>query len=180
MNRTTRDLLLEVRRLSEAAHDAQAELLAQVGFGGRERRLLDVLAAAGRPRTIEQLARSMLCARSTIESSLHGLLECGWVGEHHDGSQPGASYGLAAAGRTARCAVRRAELRLEAIVAASLDGDEVGRAIDVLRKARRRLEFAHQPPRLRRRESRGATLAADPEIAPRRATALPVAGVVAA
>lgn len=147
MKKTTRDLLLEVRRLSQAAHDAQADLLAQAGFGALERQLLDVLAATGRPRTIEQLARSTLRARSAIESSVHGLQERGWVGERHDGKPPDASYALTTAGHTARCAVRQAELRLEAIVAASLDDDGPGRAIDVLRKARRRLEFAHQPPR---------------------------------
>lgn len=172
MKRPTRDLLLEVRRLSEAAHEAHAELLAASELGALERRLLDLLAATDGPRTAPQLARSMLCTNSTIEASLHALRAGALICQHCVGSQH--AYVLTTAGRAARCAVRQAELRLEEIVEADLDDDEVGRAIEVLRRARRRLDAARHAPRLRRpADARAAGF--DPS--PRRLVARGLAGV---
>ncbi|HET9694081.1 MAG TPA: hypothetical protein VFP48_06830 [Steroidobacteraceae bacterium] len=151
MKTTTRDLLREVRRLSAAAHDAKAELFAASGLGAPERRLLDALAAADGPRTVRQLARSMLCASSTIEPSLRALHADALIGEFPADLPSTHAYVLTVAGRAARCALQQAELRLEEVVDASLDGDEVARAIDVLRRARRRLEVVRHGPRLRLR-----------------------------
>lgn len=173
MTRTARDLLLEVRHLAEAAHDAQAELLAASGLSAGERRLLEVLAEAGAPCTTRELARAMLCASSTLEASLRALHERAWIGERCDGSKSTRTYDLTAAGRAARRAVQRAEFRLEEVVEATLDDDEVGRAIEVLRRARRRLDLVRHAPRLRQRRD---VALAGLEPVPRRLPALDLAG----
>lgn len=173
MTGTARDLLLEVRHLTEAAHDAQAELLAASGLGAGERRLLDVLAEAGAPCTTRELARTMLCASSTMEASLRALQQRAWIGERCDGSHSTRTYDLTAAGRAARRAFQRAEVRLEEVVEAILDDDEVGRAIELLRRARRRLDLVRQARRLR---PRCDVVLAGLEAAPRRLSALDSAG----
>jgi DNA-binding MarR family transcriptional regulator len=148
MNGTTRTLLLEARRLAEATHEAHAALLAQMGLDAFERRLLELLACAGQGLTTRHAARTTLCPQSTIEWSLRALHARGWVDVVRHDSRIGDRHILSASGRRARHRVRQAERRLDDVLDAGLDAGATGRAIDLLRTARRRLDDLSQAPPL--------------------------------
>jgi DNA-binding MarR family transcriptional regulator len=132
-----------------------------MGLEAFERRLLELLACAGQGLTARRAARATLCPQSTVESSLRALHARGWVVVVRDVSQDGDRHVLSASGRSARHRVRQAERRLDDVLDAGLDAGATGRAIDLLRTARRRLDELSQAPSLRPPPARAAVCSSE-------------------
>jgi DNA-binding MarR family transcriptional regulator len=181
MDTTARELLLEVRRLAQAAQEAQAQVLEEMGLPPLQRRLLDLLATDAAPVTASQLARSMLYPCATLEPCLRALQERDWIVDHAGSASSRPCYALTRAGLAMQRRVKHAERRLEEMLAGGLDREDAGRAMEMLRKTRRRFESVRQLPRLRPRPGRpDSALADDPEPAPRRGATLAWADASAA
>jgi DNA-binding MarR family transcriptional regulator len=146
MSRTlVTELLQEVRRLTEAAHDARAERLAHSGLGAFERRLLELL--HGTPLSSQRLARSLLCPASEVEAAVAALRRRGWIEDIRSKDASPPTMQLSPAGRRALTSVRQVERGLDAALEAALNLDDLRAVIEVLRTARRRLDATHHARR---------------------------------
>jgi DNA-binding MarR family transcriptional regulator len=169
MSRTlVTELLQEVRRLSEAAHDARAERLAHSGLAVFERRLLELL--HGAPLSPQRLARSLLCPSSEVEAALVALRRRGWIDDVRSKDESPPAVSLSPAGRQALSSARQFERGLDAALESALNLDDLRGVIEVLRTVRRRLDGTHHARR-RLLRPRGASGFEDRRREPGRAVA---------
>ncbi|HXW10258.1 MAG TPA: hypothetical protein VD737_06565 [Steroidobacteraceae bacterium] len=151
-------LLQESRRLSDAAHDARVEWLADAGATALELRLLDRLESAGGPASPRRLARPLLCTVSDVEGPLRAMERRAWIAEVPVARGGPPAFEIRPLGRRALASFRLAERELGAALERVLDEQELRAALSVLAAVRGRLQGRQ---RRRRTRGRGATGRAD-------------------
>lgn len=139
MKRETSVLLRELRRLSEATHDARAELLVAAGIEAIDRRVLDALARGSGGATARTLALALLCPAATIEASLSRLRSRRWVDELATEGGPPGTHALTLRGRRWLRELQREECTIDGLFEDETGLEELRRATRLLRAARRRL-----------------------------------------